>query len=148
MPLSHAGATPAKPIITVISGGEFLIVSNLDNRGLAVFISGNGDPVRGTFEYSMYPVAVCKSLNKRVLRFLTLCSLLQHTTTPIWSLSCQTRVSRSVISKPNRLNRLSLPLNRLPSAQMSHDAGSHGTHRVIWSLPLNSRMSCNLYLYH
>ncbi|KAF9648447.1 hypothetical protein BDM02DRAFT_3180162 [Thelephora ganbajun] len=58
MPLSHAGAAPTKPIITVIGGNEFLIVSTLEDRGLAVFISGSGDPVRGTFEYSQYPVAV------------------------------------------------------------------------------------------
>ncbi|KAF9788229.1 hypothetical protein BJ322DRAFT_1047828, partial [Thelephora terrestris] len=58
MPLSHAGVVPAKPIITVIGSNEFLIVSNVDDRGLAVFISGSGDPVRGTFEYSKYPVSV------------------------------------------------------------------------------------------
>lgn len=63
MPLSQTGVTPAKPIITVISSDEFLIVSNLDDRGLAVFITGSGDPVRGTFEYPKYPVAVCKSLS-------------------------------------------------------------------------------------
>jgi vacuolar protein sorting-associated protein 3 len=62
MPLSQIGATPAKPMITVISSNEFLIVSNMDDRGLALFISGSGDPVRGTFEYSKYPVAVCESL--------------------------------------------------------------------------------------
>jgi hypothetical protein len=62
MPLSHAGVVPAKPIITVIGSNEFLIVSNVDDRGLAVFISGSGDPVRGTFEYSKYPVSVCESL--------------------------------------------------------------------------------------
>ena len=60
MRLSHAGVAPSKPIITAISSNEFLIVSNLDDRGLAVFISGRGDPVRGTFEYSKYPVAVCE----------------------------------------------------------------------------------------
>lgn len=60
MPLSHAGEPPAKPIITVIGSNELLIVSILEGRGLAVFISGSGDPVRGTFEYSSYPVAVCE----------------------------------------------------------------------------------------
>lgn len=64
MPVSHSGATPAKPIITVIGSDEFLIVSNLDDRGLVVFISGSGDPVRGTFEYTQYPVAVCESLSE------------------------------------------------------------------------------------
>lgn len=64
MPLSHAGEAPAKPMITVISSNEFLIVSTLEGRGLAVFISGSGDPVRGTFEYSNYPVAICESLSR------------------------------------------------------------------------------------
>lgn len=63
MPLSHSGVAPGKPIITVIGSNEFLIVSNLDDRGLAVFISGNGDPVRGTFEYPKYPLSVCKSVS-------------------------------------------------------------------------------------
>ena len=64
MPLTHAGAAPSKPIITAIGSNEFLIVSNLDDRGLAVFISGGGDPVRGTFEYSKYPVAVCEFFSR------------------------------------------------------------------------------------
>lgn len=74
MNLSHTGTAPAKPIIVVIGSNEFLIVSDLDNRGLAVFISGGGDPVRGTFEYPQYPVAVCKSLPSgcilRLLNFI------------------------------------------------------------------------------
>ena len=63
MPLSHAGEVPAKPIITAIGSNEFLIVSTMEGRGLAVFVSGSGDPVRGTFEYSNYPVTVCKSFS-------------------------------------------------------------------------------------
>ena len=61
VPLSHTGGIPAKPIIAAIGSNEFLIVSMLEGRGLAIFISGGGDPVRGTFEYSSYPVAVCES---------------------------------------------------------------------------------------
>ena len=63
MPLSHTGVPPARPIITAIGSNEFLIISNMDDRGLAVFISNTGDPVRGTFEYSKYPVSVCASLS-------------------------------------------------------------------------------------
>lgn len=63
MPHTHAGEAPAKPIITAIGSDEFLVVSAVEDRGLAVFISGRGDPVRGTFEYSNYPVAVCKSFS-------------------------------------------------------------------------------------
>ena len=65
MPLSHAGEVPAKPVITAIGSNEFLIVSTMEGRGLAVFITGRGDPVRGTFENSNYPVTVCKSLLSR-----------------------------------------------------------------------------------
>ena len=63
MPLSQSGeAPPAKPIITGTGANEFLIVSAMEGRGFAIFISDRGDPVRGTFEYSNYPVAVSKSL--------------------------------------------------------------------------------------
>jgi hypothetical protein len=65
MPLTQNDVIPTKPIIAAIGDNEFLIVSNLDDRGLAVFISGSGDPVRGTFEYSQYPVAVCESVSEK-----------------------------------------------------------------------------------
>lgn len=64
MPLSQSGEAPVKPIITGIGANEFLIVSTMEGRGFAIFISDRGDPVRGTFEYSNYPVAVCKSFLK------------------------------------------------------------------------------------
>lgn len=104
MPLSHEGEAPAKPIITAIGNNEFLIVSTLEDRGLAVFISGSGDPVRGTFEYSNYPLAVCEfSLSGRMLRSSTShSSLLKHMMTPIWSLLCLTRVWRYATSRHNR----------------------------------------------
>jgi len=84
VPLSHAGAAPAKPIITAISSNEFLIVSTMDDRGLAIFVSGSGDPVRGTFEYSNYPVAVCESFFSGEVYVLTSCSSSpKRTTSPI-----------------------------------------------------------------
>jgi len=150
MPLSHAGEVPVKPMITAIGSNEFLIVSILEGRGLAVFISGSGDPVRGTFEYSNYPVAVCKSfLSGRMLRPLTSCSSsLKYTTTPTWSLLCPTRVWRCVTSRHSQLNRLCQPPNHLPGAQTGHGAVLLGTHRATQSLPRSSRMPCDLYLYH
>lgn len=149
MPLSHAGGAPARPIITAIGSNEFLIVSALDGRGLAVFISGRGDPVRGTFEYSNYPVVVCESfLSGWRLRSLPSCSSLpKHTMTPTWSLLCPTRVWRYVTSTRSRFSRLCLLPNHLPSTQMSHGAVSLGTRRVIWSLQPSSRMSWSLCLY-
>jgi len=84
VPLSHTGAAPAKPIITPIGTNEFLIVSTTDDRGLAIFVSGSGDPVRGTFEYPSYPVAVCKSFSSGEIYVLTSCSSSRkRTTTPI-----------------------------------------------------------------
>ncbi len=56
-----------KPLITVISGStssestEFLILSWTGSSALGVFITGEGDPVRGTLEWPSYPKAVCKS---------------------------------------------------------------------------------------
>ena len=148
MPLSHDGAPPAKPVITAIGSNEFLIVSTLEGRGLAVFVSGSGDPVRGTFEYSNYPVAVCESFLSGGIYVLTSCySSLKRTTTPIWSLLCQTRAWRYVILRRSRSNRSCLALNRLPSVQTSHDVASLGTLKATWSLPPSSWMPCNLYLY-
>lgn len=62
MPVSQIAdlnAPPVKPLILVISEMEFLIVSNMDGRGLGVFITGNGDPMRGTLEWPAYPDSIC-----------------------------------------------------------------------------------------
>jgi hypothetical protein len=62
MPVSQIAdpnAPPVKPLVLVISEMEFLIVSNMDGRGLGVFITGNGDPMRGTLEWPAYPESIC-----------------------------------------------------------------------------------------
>jgi vacuolar protein sorting-associated protein 3 len=61
---------PVKPLILVISENEFLIVSNMDGRGMGVFITGNGDPVRGTLEWPAYPESMCESFISRFYELL------------------------------------------------------------------------------
>lgn len=51
-----------KPLITVIGENEFLILSWTGASALGVFITGDGDPVRGTLEWGGYPKAVCESI--------------------------------------------------------------------------------------
>jgi len=48
-----------KPLITVISQNEFLILSWTGASTLGVFITGDGDPIRGTLEWPSHPEAIC-----------------------------------------------------------------------------------------
>ncbi|OCH89285.1 hypothetical protein OBBRIDRAFT_732893 [Obba rivulosa] len=60
LPVSQAGdGILVKPSITVVSDNEFLILSWNGASTLGVFITGDGDPVRGTLEWPSHPVAVC-----------------------------------------------------------------------------------------
>lgn len=75
LPLSQAmDPTPfvVKPSITVISDNEFLILSWTGASTLGLFISGDGDPVRGTLEWPSHPEAVCASSRVLLLVF-TVC---------------------------------------------------------------------------
>ena len=57
--VSEAPQTPiVKPFIIVISGSEFLILSWTGASTLGLFITGEGDPVRGTLEWSSHPISV------------------------------------------------------------------------------------------
>ena len=49
-----------KPSVTPISDEEFLITSNMGVSAMGVFITGNGDPVRGTLGWTTYPESLCK----------------------------------------------------------------------------------------
>ncbi|EJC97726.1 uncharacterized protein FOMMEDRAFT_162532 [Fomitiporia mediterranea MF3/22] len=51
--------TPTRPSVTPISDEEFLVTSNMGPSAMGVFITGNGDPVRGTLEWTSYPVSLC-----------------------------------------------------------------------------------------
>lgn len=64
LPISQA-RDPApfevKPSITVVGPSEFLLLSWTGTSTLGLFVTGNGDPVRGTLEWSVHPEAICES---------------------------------------------------------------------------------------
>lgn len=63
LPISQAPAgdkTKVKPLITVISDNEFLILSWTGASTLGLFITGSGDPVRGTLQWDTYPLGICE----------------------------------------------------------------------------------------
>ena len=62
LPISQApdASVAIKPSITVISEHEFLILSWTGASTIGVFITGDGDPVRGTLEWPSHPEAVCE----------------------------------------------------------------------------------------
>lgn len=57
-PLSQT-AVVVKPSITVINETEFLILSWTGASTMGIFISSDGDPVRGTLEWPAHPQSVC-----------------------------------------------------------------------------------------
>lgn len=67
LPLSQApDAEPAKPSITVVTDNEFLILSWNGTTTMGLFVTGEGDPVRGTLEWSAHPISVSEYPTKRV----------------------------------------------------------------------------------
>jgi len=62
LPISQAESTDGariRPLINVVSENEFLILSWTGASALGVFITGEGDPVRGTLEWPSYPLGIC-----------------------------------------------------------------------------------------
>ncbi|KAG2133714.1 hypothetical protein DEU56DRAFT_810324 [Suillus clintonianus] len=61
LPVTQAEGTSGaiKPHILVISPSEFLLLSWTGGSTLGLFITGEGDPVRGTLEWPAHPVSVC-----------------------------------------------------------------------------------------
>lgn len=92
LPLSQAlDGLAVRPLITVISENEFLILSWTGATTLGVFVTGEGDPVRGTLEWPSHPEAVC-------LDYPYITTLLPNNTIEIHSVETQTIVQ--VISAP------------------------------------------------
>ena len=63
LPLSQAYESvsfPIKPSITVIGPDEFLILSWTGASTLGLFITADGDAVRGTLEWPSHPRAICQ----------------------------------------------------------------------------------------
>ncbi|KAJ3528802.1 hypothetical protein NMY22_g9261 [Coprinellus aureogranulatus] len=61
LPISQAppgDQTKVKPHITVISENEFLILSWTGTSTLGLFVTGTGDPVRGTLQWDSYPLGI------------------------------------------------------------------------------------------
>ncbi|KAF8155542.1 hypothetical protein B0H34DRAFT_499413 [Crassisporium funariophilum] len=94
LPLSQAyDPVPfvVKPSITVISPNEFLILSWTGASTLGLFITGDGDPVRGTLEWPSHPEALC-------MDYPYITSLLPNNTIEIHNVETQTIVQ--VIGAP------------------------------------------------
>ncbi|KAI0628613.1 hypothetical protein C8Q77DRAFT_1147065 [Trametes polyzona] len=87
LPISQAPDTTilVKPSITVISENEFLILSWTGASTIGVFITGEGDPVRGTLEWPSHPEAVS-------LDYPYVTTLLPNNTIEIHSIETQTIV--------------------------------------------------------
>jgi len=62
LPVSQAidSVVPVKPFILVVSENEFLILSWTGASTIGIFITGEGDPVRGTLTFSSHPLSVCE----------------------------------------------------------------------------------------
>lgn len=62
LPVSQAMDDPTlvKPFIVVVGENEFLLLSWTGASTLGVFITGEGDPVRGTLEWPSHPLSVCE----------------------------------------------------------------------------------------
>jgi hypothetical protein len=65
LPLSQAPPNDptsqnVKPAILVTGDNEFLICSWTGTNSLGLFITGDGDPVRGTLEFSSHPESLCE----------------------------------------------------------------------------------------
>ena len=59
LPISQAeDGKIVKPSITVISENEFLLLSWTGSATMGVFVTGDGDPVRGTLEWVAYPESI------------------------------------------------------------------------------------------
>ncbi|KDR80363.1 hypothetical protein GALMADRAFT_62776 [Galerina marginata CBS 339.88] len=94
LPVSQAiDETPfvVKPSITVISQNEYLILSWTGASTLGLFITSEGDPVRGTLEWPSHPEAIC-------LDYPHITSLLPNNTIEIHSIETQAIVQ--VIGAP------------------------------------------------
>jgi len=112
LPLDQARSSPSlvvKPFITVIDDNEFLILSWTGSSTLGVFITGSGDPVRGTLEWPTHPEAVC-------LDYPYITTLLPNNTIEIHSIETQTIVQ--VIPAPPIVSPRSSP-GLSPSTRLS-----------------------------
>ncbi|KAG6377514.1 hypothetical protein JVT61DRAFT_15322 [Boletus reticuloceps] len=83
--------TPVKPFIVVVGENEFLLLSRTGGSTLGVFVTGEGDPVRGTLEWPSHPLSVC-------LDYPNITTLLSNGTIEIHSVETQSIIQ--VVSPP------------------------------------------------
>lgn len=122
IPLSQAAdsSVAVKPSITVVGENEYLILSCTGASTMGLFITGEGDPVRGTLEWPSHPEAVC-------LDYPYITALLPNDTIEIHNIETQAIVqvlsaplSSSSDQHPQRLNLVSSFSGYLvPSVQRS-----------------------------
>ncbi|RDB27975.1 Transforming growth factor-beta receptor-associated protein 1 [Hypsizygus marmoreus] len=94
IPISQAPESSTafvKPSITIVGENEFLILSWTGASTIGLFVTGDGDPVRGTLEWPMHPEAVC-------LDYPYVTTLLPNDTIEVHSIETQSIVQ--VISAP------------------------------------------------
>jgi vacuolar protein sorting-associated protein 3 len=61
-PLTQDPEHPVKPLIAVVSPGEFLVLSWTGANAFGVFVTGEGNPMRGTLEWMQYPLNIGRQL--------------------------------------------------------------------------------------
>ncbi|KAG9313500.1 hypothetical protein JVU11DRAFT_5826 [Chiua virens] len=93
LPVSQAmdDPTPVKPFIVFVGGNEFLLLSWTGGSTLGVFVTGEGDPVRGTLEWPSHPLSVC-------LDYPNIVTLLSAGSIEIHSVETQSKIQ--VIAAP------------------------------------------------
>jgi len=133
LPISQAydpTPTPVKPSITVIGPNEFLILSWTGASTLGLFITGDGDPVRGTLEWPSHPESICTCFNLFLCCFIFptvisgldypyITSLLPNNTIEIHSVETQAIVQ--VVGAPARAMS--------PDPSSPPGSASSGSHR-------------------
>ncbi|KAF8234973.1 hypothetical protein L208DRAFT_788835 [Tricholoma matsutake] len=124
VPLSQASdsSVTVKPSITVIGDNEYLIISWTGASTMGVFITDDGDPIRGTLEWPRHPEAIC-------LDYPYIIALLPNDTIEIHNIETQEIVQ--VISAP-------------PATSSPTQSGEYPRHR----LNLVSSFEISNLLYH
>ncbi|KAG9037771.1 hypothetical protein FRB95_004057 [Tulasnella sp. JGI-2019a] len=104
--------TTIRPILVVTERSEFMLVVWTGNGSLGFFMSGTGDPVRGTLEYPQHPISIC-------VDYPYIAALLPNDTIEIHSLATLTIVA--VLPCPFSLHTSQLSRNvagyLIPSAR-------------------------------
>lgn len=62
LPFSQVPSSSAQvqPFVTPISDEDFLLLTNMGEGAMGVFITGDGNPVRGTLQWAAYPLSICE----------------------------------------------------------------------------------------